>query len=415
MSEQPADSSDIQTILANLQEEIRQHRLVLGELGAVERPDPLAKVRKHAWVNSHLPIGWPVMPRGIIARIRAYSQKIVRRLLRWYINPIVDQQNAYNAAVTEALAQAFAKIEEQAQHLRELEDALDGLGGEQRQFSHDQEVARLRLQRLENWHGDSQPTLSPPATMRPAADQPAPAVDYFLLGAQHRSEAQLAARVHDYDDLFGQLRQRQAQSVEPVRPVLDIGCGRGELVEHLKEMGLEAYGIDLDTDALRMATATGRQVEHAEALAHLAGLEDGSLAAITLIQVIEHLPIPDLQNLFSLAVSKLAPGGFIIAETINPVCLVALTHAYLLDPSHHTLLHPQMTRFLMEQAGFWKIKVRFMRPVDEAGRLEQMPALPGATSQALATLNRNTAKLNDFLYGPQDYAAVAYKPEEKDA
>ena len=162
MSEQPVDSSDIQTILANLQEEIRQHRLVLGELGAVERPDPLAKVRKHAWVNSHLPIGWPVMPEGIIARIRAYAQKIVRRLLRWYINPIVDQQNAYNAAVTEALAQAFVKIEEQAQHLRELQDALDGLGGEQRQFSHDQEVARLRLQRLENWHRDSQAASSRP-------------------------------------------------------------------------------------------------------------------------------------------------------------------------------------------------------------------------------------------------------------
>jgi len=406
MSENPAGSSEIQTILANLQEEIRQHRLALGELGAVERPDPLAKVRKYTWVNSHLPIGWPVMPKGIFPRIIAYSQKIVRRLLRWYINPLVDQQNAYNAAATESLAQAFAQIEEQAKHLRELEEAFAGLQAEHREFSHNQELARLRLQRLEGWRQGGSQAQSPLV-----AEQPAPSVDYFLLGAQHRSESQLASRLHDYDDLFAVLKHRQTQGLDPVRPVLDIGCGRGELVEHLGEMGLQAYGIDVDNDALSIARAEGRNVQHADALAHLSSLQDDSLAAITLIQVVEHMTIADLLTLFRKALGKLAPGGVIIAETINPLCLVALTNAYLLDPSHHALLHPQMTRFLMEQAGFWQIQIRLLRPVNEAGRLRQLSALPGVTNEALITLNHNIGKLNDFLYGPQDYAAIAYKPE----
>jgi len=44
------------------------------------------------------------MPRGLIPKLVAYAKKITRRLLRWYINPLVDQQNAYNAAVTDVLA-----------------------------------------------------------------------------------------------------------------------------------------------------------------------------------------------------------------------------------------------------------------------------------------------------------------------
>jgi len=419
MSEKPTDANDIQAILATLQEEIRQHRLALGELGAIERPDPLAKVRQHAWVSSHLPIGWPVMPKGIVAKMIAYSKKIVRRLLRWYINPIVDQQNTYNADVSEALAQAFASLAEQARHLGELDHALAALRDDSSKYTHDQEVTRLRLQRLENWRHGEQPAPTcasdRSASAASGAEESAADVDYFLLGAQYRSEAELVARIHDYDDLFSPLQRRQSQGLEPVRPVLDIGCGRGQLVAHLAAMGLQAYGVDIDADALSMGRAEGRRVEYADALSHLESLADDSLAAVTLIQVIEHLPIPDQLTLYKTAARKLAPGGFIIVETINPSCLAALANAYLLDPSHRAPMHPQMTRFLMEQAGLWRVQIRLLRPVEEAGRLRQLPTLPGAGHEALNILNQDIIQLNEILFGAQDYAAIAYKPEEQEA
>jgi hypothetical protein len=63
----------------------------------------LDRVYAAANVNPHLPIAWPAWPKGFRAKIVALAQKVVRRLLRWYINPIVEQQNQFNLAVAQAL------------------------------------------------------------------------------------------------------------------------------------------------------------------------------------------------------------------------------------------------------------------------------------------------------------------------
>ncbi|MBE2240972.1 MAG: hypothetical protein IAE81_24515, partial [Caldilineaceae bacterium] len=54
-------------------------------------------------VNSHLPIAYPDWPPGIRPKIVAATQKIVRRLLRWYIDPIVSQQNEINFDLIQTL------------------------------------------------------------------------------------------------------------------------------------------------------------------------------------------------------------------------------------------------------------------------------------------------------------------------
>jgi GT2 family glycosyltransferase len=47
-------------------------------------------------VNPHVPIAWPDWPPGIWPKVKAALQKITRRLLRWYIDPLVEQQNQIN-------------------------------------------------------------------------------------------------------------------------------------------------------------------------------------------------------------------------------------------------------------------------------------------------------------------------------
>jgi 2-polyprenyl-3-methyl-5-hydroxy-6-metoxy-1,4-benzoquinol methylase len=432
-----SENAEIQAIMADLREEISRYQRALGEAHAELRPDPLAEARQRSWVNPHLPIGWPVMPKGLIARLITYAQKITRRLLRWYINPIVEQQNTFNAAVVEALAalqnqvnalqealtqqvqrlaervqQTYAQREqswvEQLEMLRGAQDA------ERQQRAHQDEMVRMRLQRLENWwRGLEVGASAPPATQSEAAQQ-APPVDYMLLGAQYRSAATLREHLGEYDDLFADLLRAQREGRAPARPLLDIGCGRGDFVAHLRELGLDAYGIDIDRDALQIGQAVGHPIRQAEAFAHLESLEDDSLAGITLIQVIEHLDYGDILRLFTLAERKLAPGGLILAETINPACLVALSQWYLLDPSHRTPLHPEMTRFLLEQAGFWKVQTRYLHPVPPGNQLQALPDQPenAALADLIRRSNRNLEQLNQFLYGPQDYAAVACKPEE---
>jgi len=132
MSEPSASS--IEEIIAELQAEVSRYQseapaghrashepYLRGESGS----DPLARVRLYQHVNSHLPIGWPDMPPGLLPRLRAYAQKIIRRLLRWYINPLVDQQNLFNTAVTEALAGISLHLERQEKLLHEMQGKVE--------------------------------------------------------------------------------------------------------------------------------------------------------------------------------------------------------------------------------------------------------------------------------------------------
>jgi hypothetical protein len=154
----PVANPDLQGLVRDLQEAIRQHREVNGRQGFVSNSSLLDQVNQRRWVNSHLPIGWPVMPRGIIPKLVAYAQKITRRLFRWYINPIVDQQNAFNAAVARALERLHARISEDNTLDREAycsllgyqEDALLRLIElEHKYLMTQQEFLSLRLEQLE--------------------------------------------------------------------------------------------------------------------------------------------------------------------------------------------------------------------------------------------------------------------------
>ncbi len=73
-------------------------------------PLVLERLRTVTMVNPHLPIAWPTWPPGLWPKVEALAQKVIRRLLRWYINPIVEQQNRFNAAVTEALTEMWRDL-----------------------------------------------------------------------------------------------------------------------------------------------------------------------------------------------------------------------------------------------------------------------------------------------------------------
>ncbi|MFN8483730.1 MAG: hypothetical protein U0768_11890 [Anaerolineae bacterium] len=75
-------------------------------------------------VNPQFPIAWPTWPPGLVPKITAAIQKVVRRLLRWYINPIVAQQNDFNAASAESVTLLTDALERLA---REHAQALDRL------------------------------------------------------------------------------------------------------------------------------------------------------------------------------------------------------------------------------------------------------------------------------------------------
>jgi len=206
------------------------------------------------------------------------------------------------------------------------------------------------------------------------------------------------------------IRERQAVYADEFRaaaPVLDIGCGRGEFLSLLREAGVEARGIDLDTDMVAHCRDEGFDVERADAVGYLSGLDDGSLGGIFCAHVLEHLDSKALFQLLELAAAKLRPGGLFVAETPNPLSLVALAN-FSADLSHNRPLHPSTLSFLARQAGFREVTLRFTSEPSTDERLRRVP-LPeeAAFAQAQQMLDADVNRLNDVVFGPQDYAVLA--------
>lgn len=120
--------------LRQLREEVRARREKLHGSELAELRTLVKQVNERWNVSAHLPITWGNPP--VIGRLIAYAKRAARLLLRWYINPIVEQQNNYNAAATRAMLQMNAYLEQLTRELHTLEERLaaleQGLGdGEQ--------------------------------------------------------------------------------------------------------------------------------------------------------------------------------------------------------------------------------------------------------------------------------------------
>ncbi|MCJ7439871.1 MAG: class I SAM-dependent methyltransferase [Acidimicrobiia bacterium] len=186
-------------------------------------------------------------------------------------------------------------------------------------------------------------------------------------------------------------------------PVLDIGCGRGEILDLLAERGVEARGVELDPELARDASRRGLDVSEADGLTTLAGLPDADLGGIVLIQVIEHLSPQQIADLVPLAASKLRDGGRLIVETVNPLSLYVFGHAFYLDPTHLRLVHPFYLEFLAREAGFADVRTEWRSLPRDEDRLSEIPV----DDPSAEVMNPVVRRLNEVLFGPQDYALIA--------
>ncbi|WP_156896713.1 methyltransferase domain-containing protein [Desulfovirgula thermocuniculi] len=198
------------------------------------------------------------------------------------------------------------------------------------------------------------------------------------------------------------IKERQRAYIPDVRKayetcggyLLDLGAGRGEFLELCREVGIPAKGVDSNEAMVSRCREKGLEVERADAIAHLQSLPDESLCAVTAFQLVEHLTPQELWHLVQMALVKLKPGGVIILETVNPHSLVALQNFWL-DLTHQRPIPAPTLRFLLEVAGFRRVEVRFSSPVPEGARLQGDEP--------------NIAKLNEPVFGYQDYAVVGWR------
>jgi SAM-dependent methyltransferase len=197
-------------------------------------------------------------------------------------------------------------------------------------------------------------------------------------------------------------------------PVLDLGCGRGELVELIVTKGCKASGVEVDPELVAFCRSIFLDVTECSALDALKTTDDESLGGIALIQVVEHLSAQDLATVIPLAYRKLRPGGLFVAETVNGTSPFVFTRSFYADPTHTNPVHHEYLRFLLEESGFADTKVEWRSLVDKADRVGSIPEGPykeatPTEKKLVKDTNARMKKLDEFLFAPQDYLIVARK------
>ena len=198
-------------------------------------------------------------------------------------------------------------------------------------------------------------------------------------------------------------------SVGPQAPLLDLGCGRGEFLDLCREAGLPARGVDVNPAMAAFCREMGLDVAEADGLTYRRALPRGGLGGHPwLSQLIEHLSLDQLTELVALCAEKLAPGGVLIAETVNPQTLSTFAGAFYVDLTHNKPVHPEAARFLWRWAGLGEVQILYLSALTPEQKLEPLPGGTGAPGSAGA-FNRNVDRLNQLIYGPLDYAVVGRK------
>jgi 2-polyprenyl-3-methyl-5-hydroxy-6-metoxy-1,4-benzoquinol methylase len=355
--------AEIGAIFTRLREEVRQSSPSPSAPEDVARASATSHTG-HAAVEQL----WPVTADRLIERQPGFRgaavylvKSMLRKLMRWYVEPLAASQREFNLAAQTRLV--------------ELEERL------------------MRLERARR----AEPHAPTPVVSLERAPPPAPTAvpDYFAFESRMRGSTE-------------EVRAWQLAYLENFRaqaPVLDLGCGRGEFLGLLAAAGVEARGIDANPDMVDYCRGEGLEVDQADLLDHLESLEPGSLGGIFCAHVVEHLDPPRLVRLLELAATRLRAGGVFVAETPNPRTLVALS-TFFADLTHAQPIHPETISLLARQTGFESTEIRYLHEPPPEARLQLLPGV-GKREKDAALLNGNFERLNEVVFGPQDYALVA--------
>ncbi|MEQ9237478.1 methyltransferase domain-containing protein [Coleofasciculus sp. E2-BRE-01] len=320
-------------------------------------------------------------------------QKFVLRLYAF----LFKEQRAVNFSLIQALRESFALNQQLSEQIADLQSQLKSIDERYVKNHIDIKNDLAQQQQLVDCILDEVkcrlPELLKSEQLQKLINQNTGLVDAFYVALEDKfrgSREEIIERLKVYLP-----RIAQAEIGIKNLPILDLGCGRGEWLELLRDEGYVARGLDINQLMLDQCNTKYLDVIEADALTYLKSQPDASLGAVTGFHLIEHLPFSVLINLIEESVRVLKQGGLVIFETPNPQNALVGTHNFYIDPSHLKPLPSALVKFMLEHSGFEQVEIINLHPYDESFKLSGSPV---------------AERFNEYFYGSQDYAVIGYKP-----
>jgi len=135
--------------------------------------------------------------------------------------------------------------------------------------------------------------------------------------------------------------------------VLDLGAGYGFWLERLAGAGYEPVGVELSPEAAAIARERSGAVVEVGSADDPLPFPDASFAAVTMLDVIEHLP--RYPAALAECARVLAPGGKLFVVTLNAGSLarplLGKRWSFWLDPTHVHMFSARRLRGAFADAG----------------------------------------------------------------
>lgn len=310
-----------------------------------------------------------------------------RDLLKQQVIERDAQLSELNGKLVKAISASKREAEEHAQVLKTEQEKVVQLEKERDQYLRERDEEWHKGERLAEQRDDAKRQLEQAIKQR---DDVLSQIHLNPLGEKTQEKVGADGFYRALEDKFRGAREIIKKRVnvylpfvEPIAerhpgvPALDLGCGRGEWLEVLKDAGIPCEGVDQDAGMLKGCQALGLSVQQGDALRFLRTQADGSRICISLIHVVEHIPFDMVRLIVTEAKRVLVPDGILIMETPNPENVTVGACNFYTDPTHRNPLPPPLLAFVPEYSGFEMVKVL---------RLQEKPALHDKTHFGVSDL-----------------------------
>jgi O-antigen chain-terminating methyltransferase len=172
--------------------------------------------------------------------------------------------------------------------------------------------------------------------------------------------------------------------------ILDVASGQGHFLQIMKEAGLNAEGIEIDTELCELSAKKGLKVTQGNFFEFLKSVPSGSYDGASTSHIVEHFLPVQIEELFALLAAATKPGSPLVIITPNIANIRRAVGDFWRDPTHVRPYPISALSKLLRRTG-WEV-------VESAEYTDRKPSIGRSITYAIRNALLGRYWVGDDLY-----------------